>query len=178
MSFGTVRIDTTTGVIGQVPYEHLEVHTGRLFSYSECVELGNDASVDYVIETPDTTRWSHIGINIEGVGVTEIRLYEATNGTGTTEQTNVFNRQRNSANTAGTKIYKGYTAAGEAPTLGTLLCSHRSGFSSGQSKSASEAGSAHEYVLKQNTKYILRITSRTAANFVATELNWYEHQNR
>ena len=35
-----------------------------------------------------------------------------------------------------------------------------------------------EFVLKQNTKYLIRITSNSDANKVTTALEWYEHTDK
>jgi len=41
-----------------------------------------------------------------------------------------------------------------------------------------EAGRNAEKVLKQGTKYLIRITSGTASNLTNVQLDWYEHVNK
>ena len=47
----------------------------------------------------------------------------------------------------------------------------------GKGGGGGEARALHEWVLKQNTKYLLRITSHTDANVISVSFDWYEHTN-
>jgi hypothetical protein len=68
-------------------------------------------------------------------------------------------------------IHKG-TSGGT--TDGTLIKTHSSGTSQGSSKTPSTEGFGDQIVLKQNTKYILRITSGTAGNLCNVHINWFQ----
>lgn len=72
-------------------------------------------------------------------------------------------------------IHKG-TSGGS--TDGTLIWQRKSGAAAQQSRSGMEASRSAEKILKQNTKYIIRITSGTNDNLTNIQLDWYEHTNR
>ncbi|MCX6010364.1 MAG: hypothetical protein NTW48_10135, partial [Chloroflexi bacterium] len=113
MSLSAITLDT----------RHHEIHEGDLYRYTDSTTLGSGISQDYLITTPNTTKWAHMMIEIDGSAVTSFFLYEATDKTGTTLQ-NVYNANRNSANTATTTVRKG-TSGGT--TDGVLLVSYAGG---------------------------------------------------
>jgi hypothetical protein len=127
-----------------------------------------------LITTPNTTKWSHFTFLATGNAITQVELYEATDRIGTTLQT-VYNSNRNSATPATLTVHKGYSGG---TTDGERIWIRKSGSSSSQSRSSSEATHENEMPLKQNTKYILRITSGTAANLTNLMLGWYEHTDK
>jgi hypothetical protein len=53
----------------------------------------------------------------------------------------------------------------------------QSGAASAQSRAGLTASRDNEIILKQNTKYLLRITSSTAANLTNLQIEFYEHTN-
>jgi len=59
-----------------------------------------------------------------------------------------------------------------------LIFNYQGGLSTGAGATLVTQGGTlngrNEIVLKANTKYILRITSSTAANLINTLLSWYE----
>lgn len=149
---------------------HHEIHEGDTFTFCDVVALGNGGIQDYIITTPNTAKWAHLGYMIDfndGAGIFE--MFEATDKVGTTLQT-AYNRERNSAKVSTTTIHKDQTGG---TTDGTKICMRRSG--SGKTLSGT-VGSGSERVLKQNTKYIVRLTNATTStNNVSVELDWYEH---
>lgn len=157
----------------QIPHEHAEIHEGDTFRYSDALTLGSAGTQDYLITTPNTTRWAHFTFEADGTAVTTITLYEGSDKTGTTPQT-VFNANRNSTSAATVTVHKG-TSGGT--TDGTAIVNYSSGTATNQSRSSSTRSHDVEIILKQNTKYILRLTSGTAGNLCNVTLNWYEHVN-
>lgn len=170
-AFQPARLDKVTNSLMIVDYEHHEIHSGDHYFYSDSVELGSAATQVYMFTTPNTTKWCHFIFSATGSAITQIQLYEGADRTGTTLQT-VFNNNRNSLNTAGMTVHKG-TSGGT--TDGTLIFQMKSGSSAGASRSPSVSERGNEVILKQNTKYILIITSGTASNLTNLQLEWYEH---
>lgn len=148
---------------------HHRIHDGKAYFYEDVVALGNGAVQDYLITVTDGGVKSHFGYEItfnDGAGTME--LYEATDKNGTTIQT-VFNKFRDSGNTSNGTIHKGVSGG---TTDGTKICWRYIG--SGKTSGAS-AGSSQEYILKENTKYILRLTNLTTlTNNLSIDLLWYE----
>jgi len=169
----TEFIDDITAEIIQIPHEHFEIHEGDTFRYADSLTLDAAASQDYLITTPNTTKWAHFTFSADGTAVTTITLFEASDKTGTTAQT-VWNANRNSTNTATATVHKG-TSGGT--TDGTALIIYSSGTATNQSRSLSQSKHDSEIILKQNTKYILRIVSGTAGNLCNVFMDWYEHIN-
>lgn len=167
------RIDASTHSLQVIDYEHHEIHGGSAYFYTDSVELGNAGVQDYLLTTPDTTAWAHLTFQITGSAITQVQVYEAAGKSGTTAQT-TQNHNRNSANTSGLTIHKGTSGSGD----GTLIWQRKSGSAQGQSRTGVEATHTGEIILKQNTKYIFRITSGTAANLTNALFDWYEHTNR
>ena len=156
-----------------IDYAHHEVHDGSAFYYHDVVQVSNGGTLEYLITTPNTTKWGHFGLEInytEGSATTEI--YEGGDRNGTTLQT-VFNRDRNSSNVAGVTVHKAQTGG---TTDGTRIFWKRGG--AGKA-SGGEAGTSQERILKQNTKYLVRITNNAGAtNWTTVVFRWYEHTNK
>lgn len=169
------RIDPTTHTIQVLSYEHHELHEGNHFFYEDAVTLASAGVQDYLITTPNTTKYAHLTFRATGNAITEVDFFEATDKTGTTLQT-VYNNNRNSSTTATTTIHKG-TSGGT--TDGTKIGFMKSGSSTGtSSRTNAQAFRDNEIILKRNTKYILRITSGTNDNLTNVVLEWYEHTDK
>lgn len=154
---------------------HNKIHRGNHFSYDDVVTLASAAVQNYLITTPDTDKVGHLGYQIEGnLGFT-FEFFEATDKTGTTGQTNIYNQNRNSSTVNGIGLHKGISA--EALEVdGTKIGYKQSGSATVGGKLQGTDGSSLERILKRNTKYIMRITSLANANVVSVQLNWYESQ--
>ena len=169
-----LRADNSTYVLEVIDYAHHEVHAGSHFMYTDAVTLASAGTQDYLITTPNTTTWAHMTFALDGSAITQWQLYEGADKDGTTPQT-VGNNNRNSATAATTTVHKG-TSGGT--TDGTLLWLYKGGSATQQSRSGTDSGNTQEIILKQNTKYILRVTSGTADNLTNVKLEWYEHVSK
>ena len=167
-------LDRTTRALNIIDYAHHEIHAGSHFLYTDAISLNAAGSQDYLITVPDTTKWPHMIFILGGSAITQFDLYEGTDKNGTTPQI-VGNSNRNSANLAGVTIHKG-TSGGS--TDGTLIHTYKGGSATNQSRGGTGTRNDEELILKQNTKYILRITSGTASNLINVNLSWYEHTNK
>jgi hypothetical protein len=168
-------MDPVTRTLQTVDYAHHEIHSGSHFFYADAAELGSAATQDYLITTPNTTRWAHMLFFLDGSAITQWQLFEGADKDGTTPQT-VVNSNRNSLTAATTLIHKG-TAGGT--TDGTQILIYKGGSATGTSRqSGTNTRNDGETILKQNTKYILRVTSGTASNLTNVRLEWYEHVNK
>ncbi len=174
-TYQSPRIDVGTHTLQTIDYAHHEVHAGSHYFYQDSVELGATGVQNYLITVPDTTAWPHMTFAMDGSAITQFELYEATDKAGSVDASSkIFNNNRNSSNVAGVTIAKGLTGG---TTDGTLLKTYKDGSSSGGSKTSSSTREG-EVILKQNTKYILRVTSSTAANLTNVKMEWYEHTNK
>lgn len=170
-----IWLDKTTRTLPTIDYEHYAVHLGSSFSVSEYATVGAAATREYILVTPSSTAWAHLVWEIQGTLVTTIAFYEdattSDNGTAITS----INRNRNSIAVSGVSIYHTPTLTGD----GNLIYTEKFGVTSGnQIRIGGKSRAAQEIVLKQNTKYLLRITSGTAGNVISTNARWYDLVNK
>jgi len=166
------RIDTITHALTTISYEHHEIHDGDTFHVTDVIAMSNGQVVDYLVTTPDTTRWAHFGYEIDPLdaGIT-LGIFEDAIRTGTTALV-AYNRNRNSAVTATTTMHRGHSGGS---TDGTQIVTRRSGTKS----IGASTGDSSERIMKQNSKYIIRVTNlSTTTNNVSLRFFWYEHTNR
>ncbi|MFA5340796.1 MAG: hypothetical protein WC332_03365 [Clostridia bacterium] len=168
------RIDATTHTLQAIDHEHYEIHAGNHFFYSDRATLASAGTQEYMLTTPNTTKWAHMKFLVTGSAITQIDIYEGADRTGASETT-VFNSNRNSLTAATVTVHKG-TSGGT--TDGTLIWTRKSSSATNQSIMGMESTQAGEKILKQATKYLMRITSGTADNLINLQLDWYEHINR
>lgn len=172
-TYQPLRLDSMTNTIQVIEYEHHEIHAGSHFFVTDYQTINSGNSVDWLITAPNTTKWAHMVIFVEGTAVTTIVLYEGSDRTGSAALTAV-NSNRNSATAATTTVHRG-VAAGS--TDGTAIWQISGGSATAQSRSGQEGRKENEIILKQNTKYNLKVTSGTAGNIVSVHFGWYEHTN-
>jgi hypothetical protein len=167
-----LRMDKYTRSLISIDFAHHEIHDGDTFMYHDVIDsLASGSSQDYLFTTPNTTKWIHIGHSSEFSAAGTVEIFEGTDRVGITPQT-LFNRDRNSAAVSTLTLAKG-TSAGT--TDGTRIVYWKGG--TNQAKTYSLHGTSEEKILKQNTKYIIRLTSRAEANVISFSSTWYEHEN-
>lgn len=115
--------------------------------------------------------------DIEAISQTEFRIYEnavmtLTGGTPTTP----MNNNRNSTNTSVMTVYK----TPSINTTGSLIYSQSSGYAGVTLQNAKEGivSRNKEIILKQNSDYIFRITSKDDDNIINYCGEWYEHADK
>ena len=169
--FVVPEIDDWTRAFATVTYAHHEIHEGDMYTTCNVTDLANGATVNILIRTPNTLKWSHLLWDLDHELEATVTFYEAATVTANGTELMARNRDRNSSNTAGTKIYVGPTVT----AVGTQLCRVQQGAGN---KAGGSDRAENEWVLKQNTVYLLRITNNTANNnLISTRLIWYEHTN-
>lgn len=159
-------LDEITGALITTTHPHNEIHKGEMFVYCEVTDLAQDAQRDVLISTGD--RYVHIVNTTVTEAEAEYPFFEgvtaSNNGTGVT----AYNRNRNSLTTPTNSLF-------HTPTIsntGTTLCMKHWG--SGKGSGGDDRG-VNEWVLKPNTKYLIRITNFSqTANHTTIELEWYE----
>lgn len=166
------QVERTTNSLKVIDYSHAELHSGAHYFARSWITLGNSESAELLIVTPDTERWAHMifqGSGEDGEILAEIYEDAVTSDDGVRD--NERNRNRNFPDDNTTFVYRGPVVS----NLGTLLADNV--FGSGKS-SGGGGRDAEEILLKQNTKYIFRVTNNTvSANKINWTLDWYEHTN-
>jgi hypothetical protein len=165
--------DRTTGAAIAVDYAHHEIHEGDAFQVSHAEDIGSSSTYKFLITTPDTTKWIHMFAFAIAEIEAEIRVYEAPTTPSAGSDLTAYNKNRNSAAVTGlTAIKRGIATVAD----GTLIQTVHIG--SGRT-AGGDVRSENEWVLKQNTSYVIAIQnfSGSAANYCTLVLNWYEHTN-
>jgi hypothetical protein len=164
-------IDPSTGAICQESYAHCEIHKGDHYYIKDWIDLSNGEVVDFLVVTPDTTKWAHMLVSFSFEAEASAIIYEDTTTSAVGTPVAVLNRNRNSLNTNGVLVYS-------APTV-TSPGNKLSAYKTGAGKLAGgEARATQEIVLKQNSKYLIRVTNDTTSNNWFDYLaDWYEHSN-
>lgn len=156
-----------TGAYPTLPVEHHKLHEGHRYSFDAIFTLANGVDRYYGITTPNSNIYAHFTTEISATGPTEIRLFESSTFSGGTSQT-YYNRERNSSNTGNLTVVLSPTVT----TDGTELEVHRVGDVG--VLTGGFASSIAEWVLKKNTKYLVKVTSLQPSNNIDLAVNWYE----
>ena len=170
--------DATTNAITTITYEHHELHAGSHFTFSIDSTVGDADTLGLLIITPNTTKWAHMVFSVQGALDTRFEIFETNTATpGSTRP--AYNNDRNSA-TVNTTLVKNVAVVGGAD--GTKIFRSHFGVDSGLGANRKTGGGSdragQEWILKQNTQYMIAIISATAGNVVSLALNWYEHTNK
>jgi hypothetical protein len=170
-----VRADLSTRALVAINYEHHEVHNNNLYMVSDYATVDDGNTRELLIETPDSLEWAHFTFEVIGTYETTVQFYEATTKTTGTSMTEI-NHNRNSSNTTNVVVTHTPGSSGD----GSLIFQAKFGGDTGPAMAGGIRGNIRpeqELMLKQNTKYLLRITSGTDSNNITTLMGWYDHAN-
>ena len=165
-----------------MPYDHHQVHEGETWHWDKLIlNLASGANYDIVFTVPVITippgeptvvRMPHFRYEVEVNDLCNVFLFEAptvTAATGTARTP--INFERNGTYTPKLAIL-------DAPTItatGTQIDSeYFIAAATKQSKFATTGGTPHEFVLRNNTKYLLRVTSGANGLDAHVDFTWYE----
>ena len=168
----SIIIDTFTDSLVTTEYEHHAIHIGQAFSAYDRVDVtGAGTNRDYLFMTPTSTSWIHFRPTFRTEAEFDISIQENPTVSNNGTLLPSFNRDRNSLSTSGLTLY-------HTPTVtvsGTTIKMERTG--SGSSVGGGSE-SYHEWILKQNTKYLMRFSKVGAGtHYISLKLWWYELVN-
>ena len=155
-------------VMGEI---HHMIHRGLMFSASYFTEgIADDASLNILVVTA-ADQVAHMRFEVAAGGLAEILLYESVTTSADGTAIAAYNRRRSSLGTA-------VTAISHTPTvsdLGTRLLQGMLPGGEGGHAVGGVAFSFSEWVLKSDTKYLLRVTNRSGqAQAIGADINFYE----
>jgi len=160
-----------------VDYPHHELHGGSAYFLIYSALADDTDVIEIRFQTPNTTKWAHMLIDVECALAATVEMWEGT--TKTHEAGNVLtalNRNRNSTNTSGLTIC--HTPGGAQAGAGTITEYVGAATVSGRVAAGGHSGGRNELILDQNNDYLIRVTSRADANALTIVLDWYEHTNK
>ena len=159
-----------------MPYDHHQLHEGEMFRWSVyTASLGSAANKDIRIVVPNisitanaVTQCPHFRLEFISSAGGLAYLYEGTTFTANGTQRTPIAMERNGTYTPLLQIHEDPTvnAVGTVLWQGLLLASK---VSAGDTND-----SAMEFILKNNTSYLVRFTSAGNSNQVLIRLVWYE----
>ena len=158
----TVEVDTL-GYFVEMNLWHHRVHEGELFNVDDYNIIASGNNRDILIITG--SKEVHINYSISSRFKCEIYIYEDTTVSSNGTVKTIFNMNRVSANTSLTTCYFTPTII----SLGTLISMHFKDVGV-----ITDFGLGEEYILKPNSKYLLRVSSLDNNNNACTYLNFYE----
>jgi len=164
----------TLGALTTIDYPHDEIHEGDAYLAVYSALKDSTATAEVRIATPDTTTWAHMVIEIDAALAATAELWEGTTKThNASNAITPFQRNRNSAGTSGLTIC--HTPSGTESAAAGLTQYIGAAATGGRVSEGGGASSRHEFILKQNTAYLIRATSRADGNALSIILDWYEH---
>lgn len=171
-----IKVDGSTQDLQVVEHEHAEIHGGDHYFYEDYAEIDAAATIDFCIQTPDTTKWSHLVWEIAAQGQFTFEIYEGATITYDGTDLTSYNNDRNSSNVSNwVNFEQDSTVVAPGTRLGGMLL----GDAINPVRSMPGGGNrSREVILKQNTNYLFRITSGVNDNNISYLAEWYEHTNR
>ena len=171
-------VDASTNTLNVISYEHHEIHSGSHYTFTvHDADADVNDTLGFIITTPNTTKWCHLVIDAAGALQTEVTLRESTTrGLGALQVD--YNNNRNVSDTSQIVI----NAMANGGAVGTVIFQDHFGVDAGTgSQSVFGGGQSRgdsEWILKQNTKYLITVESLTDDNVVSLKLSFYEHTNK
>lgn len=164
-------IDEYTRTLVQLDFSHHEIHDGDMF-YAECVNalMEENDKIELIFVTPNTTKWMHAFIGVSVTGATTLQIYEGVVTSNDGDAISEVNRNRNSSNEATVVITHSPTITNNGTLIQTKYCGATGKFSADGEDQRNE----NEWILKQNTKYLLCLTAGASIKGKVF-CNWYEH---
>jgi len=167
-----VRMDASTNSLQTITYEHHEVHSGSAYFTGNYVDLSNGQVYDILFVTPNTTSYAHMIFEIATEAEAMFQYYEGVTTSADGTALNMFCRNRQKDNTPAVTFYHTPTVTATGTLIGQGI------FGSGKS-AGGQIRDSNEFVLKPNTKYMLRVTNNTVtANWYDYFFDWYEHTDK
>jgi len=176
---GSQGMDRITGATTTIDYEHHEIHGGSHFTLCGFDTIDEDETIDFVIQTPDTTKWAHMTFQASGTTQLEFNVYRTptvTGGTGTAQTP--LNNNENSSTASTLTILRDPTITNAGTELPLGSSSGLQAATPSRANSEGLIGRNRELILRQNTTYLFRFTSRGDGNIVSFCGSWYEHTNK
>ncbi|HUV37975.1 MAG TPA: hypothetical protein VMY39_00100 [Planctomycetota bacterium] len=160
-----LSFDSVSGALEVIDIGHHEIHEGSSYAACSWTLLGNGDVYRIGVTTAAGSVYAHAVLSVTHNQITEVNVYEGSTWSDGSALV-AMDRNRNTANTATATLAVGVTEGSD----GTLMCSSKTGVRN----TPAETRIADEWILKADTKYIVKITSDAATNIVSYEINWYE----
>lgn len=167
-----IKIDASTFDAQVIEHEHAEIHGGDHYNYCDyALNQASGITIEFIITTPDTTKWTHFTFEVSSSAGATLELYEGASGISGGTAITPRNNNRNSANVSTVTLIKDPSSISNDGV-------RAAGFLAGGDRVAGLVGRGREKILKQNTTYLARITSLAVSNDISWCAEWYEHTDK
>lgn len=171
---GEERILTVTedGRLVAISPAHSAVHLGYSYTIAAFETLANTEVGNFLFSVPDIAPlYCHVVIEVGNSVECLYEMFEGTTVSANGSEYSSVNRNRNSTNEALMKVYSGPTVTAD----GSIILTSKVGVAK---KYGGQVRSENEFVLKNNTNYMLRVTNLASGdNIINGLVSWYEHPN-
>jgi len=170
-----IRIDASTHSLQTIDYAHHEIHAGSHFKAGlQDQSMATSDTLDLLFVTPDTTKWAHWTMTAQATGEVTVSLYEGATTSSDGTAVTIWNRNRNSSNTPTVTV----THTPTVTSVGTKMTEKWIGSEGFKEDISGEHRGDSEFILKQNTKYLVRLTAVSDGIKAAVGGDWYEHTDK
>lgn len=153
--------------------EHSKIHQGKLFTLAKRVNIANVGGVATFLGIVPAAVYPHfrnITVSSDG-GPFDVDFYEGTTVSANGAAIAAYNNNRNATTVPGLLVYDTPTITADGILLEPILIP-------GTKQSGSlGSDSSNEWILKENTKYLIRITNNTTGagtSRFTINMFWYE----
>lgn len=159
--------DTVSKTIETVTINHSKIHSGEHYIFISRSTASSSQNLDIGLTVENSTKLHHTIFIASSRLQAEWFLYEGSSFTSGTTIT-AYNSNRNSTNTATLTATKNPNIGTTGTMIDNVHLSARQGISGGG------AGDRIQWILKNNTKYIVRLDSNGDGNAMTQKIAWYE----
>lgn len=155
-----------------IDYNHLQIHEGENFFYSNYITLGNGAVGNFVLECGNKDVHFVFALSSDIAGFSFV-TYEGATADADGSLITIYNNNRASGNISKAKLR--YNPS-NIVTGSVLLRNGKVGTATNPAnRTGGSVTRSDEVILKANTKYLLRITNlSTSNNDINIGMSWYE----
>lgn len=168
---GLIPYDEETGAVITIEAIHHEVHEGEMFHAGYSANVANGANLDFQLTTGDKD--AHSTWEVFAGGLVSVSLFEAPTTSGGTAVP-AYNMHRDVATEPQGAVVHTPTVSNTGATAlvnGRIL----PGGSSPTTRVGGGIRTGTEWILKPNTKYLLRVNNGSGATIaINAVLEWYE----
>lgn len=150
--------------IETISHLHAKVHEGKCFSVSDYDTLNKSIAWDLVFEVGSVM--AHLLYEATTSMGVIIEIYESPTYTGGTAKSS-YNHNRSSILTPTMVVKDDVTVTADGTLIDVVSLS-------GTNQTGSSVASNLEWILAQNTDYLMRITSQGNSNLISGRAIWYE----
>lgn len=163
--------DESSGALLTILSSHHEIHEGNHYFIASFDTVNNNDNLDFCVTVPNISKEIHMLFEVQSTAKLEVYMYEGADFDNDGTTVTPVNSNRNSNNTSSLNVQSGNTIN----NVGTLLSKYSWGSATNPVKvTGGGFGRETEIVLKSNTKYLFRFTSRADNNLVSYKSTWYE----